>query len=181
MKPITQSSETTLDPHQLVDRSDVRSTTEQNIHENMDHCNVDVAGRVVVSVRNEDGEHLLPVHDELEIALLPNDTVDADEEWTTKAVESVHGLTGIAVDLDGVLAVRRVDHLLADESEPHARTHRIVFSATPTGGEIQDCKQSQDAGSDCWRAGWFEALPDGITPPPEAGPQNDLDLVFDET
>ena len=90
----------------------------------------------------------------------------------------MEGLTGISVDIDGVVAVREVAHYLDGESEPHAETYRTVFSATPTGGEIQDCKQSMEAGSDCWRVGWFETLPDAISPAPEAGPRDDLELVF---
>jgi hypothetical protein len=104
-------------------------------------------------------------------------TVDPDEEWLTAAAETVEGVIGFTVDIDEILAVRTVEHVLPDDDEPHLTTHRIVFSATPTGGAIQDCKLTADNGSDDWRAGWFDELPDGIDSPPN-GPANDFDLVL---
>ena len=69
MTTIHQPGESGLDPAQLANRSDVDATTEERIHEEMDHCSEDIAGRVVISVQNEFGEQLLLIHEDHEIAL----------------------------------------------------------------------------------------------------------------
>lgn len=166
------------DPTTLQSREGVRATAERSAHDSDDHCGVGTVGRSVVDVRNSDGEHLLLVHDEHGIGLLPNGTVDPGGDWATVAREAAEGYTGISVELEVVLAVGEVDHVLPDDDESHLTTHRVVFRASPTGGEIQECKRSAGNGSDQWRAGWFEALPDGVSPPPEGGPRDDLTLVF---
>jgi hypothetical protein len=127
-------------------------------------------------VKNGAGEHLLLVNEELGVALLPNETVDTNDEWLSTASETVEGQTGFTVDIDEILAVRTVEHVLPDD-EHHLTTHRIVFSATPTGGSVRDCKLTADSGSDDWRAGWFDELPDGIDSPPN-GPANDFELLL---
>lgn len=164
-----------IDPQTAQSREDVRATTEQQPHDSPDHCNVGTVGRAVIDVTNSAGEHLLLINENAGVALFPNETVD--DEWLTTAAETVEGQTGFTVDIDGILAVRTVDHVLPDDDEPHLTTHRIVFSATATGGEIRDCKQTVDSGSDDWRAGWFDELPEDIETPPN-GPANDFELLL---
>jgi len=166
-----------IDPEAVQSRDDIPATTEQQPHDSPDHCSVGAVGRAVIGVENDAGEYLLLVNDEAGVALLPNETVDADDEWLTTAAETVEGQTGFTVDIDEILAVRTVEHVLQADDKPHLTTHRIVFSATPTGGAIRDCKQTVDSGSDDWRAGWFDELPDGIEVPPN-GPGNDFELLL---
>lgn len=172
-------TEPITDPTTLQSREGVRATTERLEHESSDHCGVGTVGRSAIDVRNDDGEHLLLINDGPGIAVLPNETVEPGGDWAAAAREGAAGQTGISASLDAVLAVRTVEHLLPDESESHQRTHRLVFRASPTGGEIRDCKRSAEAGSDDWRAGWFERLPPGVSPAPEGGPRDDLQLVLD--
>lgn len=166
-----------IDPETIRSREAVVSTTEQHDHDSRDHCSTGTVGRAVVDVTNEAGEHLLLVSDEHGVALLPNETVEADEKWLTVASETVDDQTGITADIEAVLAVRTVEHVV-DEEEPHLTTHRIVFDATATGGEIQACKRTAENGSGEFRAGWFDELPDGIETLPN-GPANDFELVME--
>jgi len=166
------------DPETLRTREGVRWTDGCEEHDSSDHCGVGTVGRSVVDVTNSEGEHLLLVHDEHGIALFPNETVEPGGDWAAVAREAADGYTGVSVELDGVVAVREVGHVLPDDDEPHLRTQRVVFRASPVGGEIQECKRSAGNGSDQWRVDWFEALPDGVSPPPGGGPRNDLELIF---
>lgn len=165
-----------IDPEEVQSRDGVHATTERQPHDSPDHCGVGTVGRAVIDVTNDAGEHLLLINDEAGVALFPNETVDANDEWLTTATETVEGPTSITVDIDEILAVRTVEHVLPDD-ESHLTTHRIVFSATPTGGSIRDCKLTVDKGSDDWRVGWFDELPEDIETPPN-GPANDFELLL---
>lgn len=166
---------TFTDPEDLRDRQDVSFDDHTRLRENRDHCGTASAGQAVVGVRNDADELLLLVNREAGIALLPHGSVEPGGDWAATAREDTQGQTGIGVELDGVEAVRRVEHRLEDEDEPHATTHQVVFHGSPTGGEIRDCKLSADAGSDAWIAGWYDGLPDGVEPP-EGTPGEDLRL-----
>lgn len=171
-------TESLTDPAALRGRTGIPFEEETAVHDDRDHCNADVAGRAVVAATDDEGATLLLVNDELGIALLPHGTVDPGADWAAVARREAEGQTGVAVDLETVAAVRSAVHVVDGEDDPHARTHRVVFDATPAGGTIQDCKRSADAGSDAWRAGWFHALPEGVTPP-GPGPEADVELAFE--
>jgi len=175
---LTHDHDSPLDPQTLTSRSDVRVTTERTPHESRDHCSTGTVGRAVIGVTNDAGEVLLLINDEHGIALLPNETVEADDSWLAVARDTVAGYTGISVDIEEVLAVRTVDHVTDDDEDPHLTTHRVVFAATATGGEIRECKRRAENGSDGFRAGWFDSLPDGIDPAP-GGASNDLELFVE--
>lgn len=164
------------DPEALRGRTGVPFSQQTSEHE--DHCSIGVAGRVAVGVTDGDGRFLLLCNDELGIAIMPHGTVDADENWAAIARREAEGQTGIAVGLDEIVAVRAVDHLVEGTDEPHCSTHRVVFAGSPAGGEIHDCKRSADAGSDTWRAGWFERLPEALAAP-EGVPGDDLELFLE--
>lgn len=136
-----------------------------------------IEGHAIVATENEDEEILLLSNETLGIGLFPHAAIESGESWLSRACKDVFGLTGEDVSAEGIHAVRTVLHDVDGESQS-AETHRIVFAATPTGGQIQDCKHSGTAGIDDWEAAWDSSLPDG-TSPPEPGAQNDLALVFD--
>lgn len=179
----SDSIRTLTDPEALRDRSDVDFDIHTRRRESRDHCGATTAGQAVVGSRNDAGELLLLVHEEEGIALLPHGTVDggvpaseasgdssaerseSDVDWAETARTDAAGKTGIEFDLETVERVRRVEHRLEGEEEPHATTHQVVFRATPAGGEIDDCKRSAEAGSDAWTAGWFDGLPDDVEAP----------------
>jgi len=171
-------NEQLADPVALQSRDGIRATEERDEHDSEDHCSVGTDGRVAVDVRNDDGEHLLLIHDEHGVALLPNETVAPDEDWAAVAREAAESYTGIEIELDTVLAVRTVDHVLSGEDEPHLTTHRVVVRGSPAGGEIDECKRAAENGSDEWRVEWLTDLPGDISTP-EGGPRDDLELVLD--
>lgn len=170
--------ETLGDHETLREREDVPVVKHTVEHEEIDHCSTDIAGRIAVGVTDGDDRLLLLCNDELGIALLPHGTVAHGEDWADAARRETEGLTGVEIALDDVELVREIDHVLEEDAEPHASNVGIVFAGSPTGGEIQDCKRSTDAGSDDWRAGWFDGLPDGIDVP-EGGPGEDLALFLE--
>jgi len=174
-KPI-DCGESITDPIAYRDHSGVESRDERNEHDSSDHCGVGTDGRAIVDVRNEDGEHLLLVHDEFGVAILPNETVDPSEDWAAVAREAAAGYTGVEIELDAILSVGTVDHIVPDQDDPQMTTARAVFRGSPVGGKIDGCKRAAENGSDEWRVEWLEALPEGISPP-EGGPQRDLELV----
>jgi len=163
------------DPDTLPTSEDVTATTETNCHEDRDHCGTELAGRAVVGVTNADGDVLVLIADELGVALLPHGRVEPGDDWAEAARAGVEGQTGVAVSLERVEAVRTVDHVVDDVS--HTTTRRVLYSASPTGGEIQDCKRSADAGTDGFRAVWVDALPNDVEAP-EGGPRNDLEVFL---
>lgn len=166
------------DPAAVQGRDGVRATGERTEHDDRDHCGVGSDGRAAVGIRTDDDEHLFMLHDELGVALLPNETVDPGADWAAVAREAAAGYTGIEVDLESILAVRTVDHFMPAEEEPHLTTHRMVFRGSPAGGEIDECKRAAENGSDEWRVEWLDALPDGVSPP-DGGPRSDLELVLE--
>jgi len=175
---LTHDTDSTIDPQAIKRRSGVRATTEQTPHESRDHCSTGTVGRAVVGVTNDADELLLLVNDEHGVALLPNETAEPDDSWLDVAGEAVAGQTGISADVAEILAVRTVEHVTEDDEDPHLTTHRVVFAATATGGEIRECKRHAENGSDGFRAGWFDGLPDGIDPAP-GGASNDVGLFLE--
>lgn len=166
------------DPETLRDRPDVPFDVTPRPREDRDHCGTETAGQAIAGVENDAGELLLLVNREEGIALLPHGSVGQEDDWIAAARDGVRGQTGIAVEVDGIETVRRVEHVLEDEDESHATTHHVVFRGTATGGEIRECKRSADAGSDPWTAGWYDGLPDGVELP-EGTPGDDLRLFLE--
>lgn len=166
------------DPQELRSREDIAFTTETEEHETFDHCSTDIVGNTVLELRNDDDEVLLLINDEHGIAVAPHGDVDAGKDWAATARREIEAVTGISIGLDSIDAVKEVNHVVNEDGKPHNRTYRIIFSGHPVGGEIQDCKQSKEAGSDDWRAAWVDGLPEDIEVPP-GGPGKDLQVVLD--
>lgn len=143
----------TIDLAALREREDVPVTTRTTTHEDADHCEAAAAGRVVVGVTDEAGRVLLLVHDDGPHALLPNQPVDADEDWRAVARETAGKVAGAAVTLTAVECLRRVEHVTAADDTPHNVTHHLVFGATVS--ETTD----PTTGDEGWSAGWYDKLP----------------------
>ncbi|WP_049929209.1 NUDIX hydrolase [Halopiger goleimassiliensis] len=166
------------DPETLRGRTDVPFEAETVVREDRDHCGVRVDGRAVAGVRNDAGELLVLVNPDLGIALLPHGDVEPGEDWVATARREVEALTGVTIELEAIDVVRTVDHVLEGEDDPHATTTRVLFQASPVGGEIQACKRSAAAGSDRWEAAWLDELPADVTPA-DGGPGDDLRWFLD--
>lgn len=167
------------DPESLRDREEVRFTDETAVHDDRDHCNTDIDGRAVVGVTNDDGEVLLAVHREETVAMLPHGRVEAGDDWLTTARRKVEITTDLPFEIDGVEAVREIDHVVEGEDDPHATTYGVVFRAS-LAGDSADADDTADADdpaddpanvadpstddNDHWDADWFDAVPEN-TPP----------------
>jgi len=140
-----------LEPARLREREDVAYDERRYVHDDETHCAADAAGRAVVGVTNGHGEVLLLVAGEH--AVLPNCTVDADENWASVARETAAETAGGPVALERVRAVRRVEHRVEGADTPHNVTFQVVLEASP---EAETAPTVED---DDWTAGWFDEVP----------------------
>ena len=140
-----------LEPARLRECEDVAYDERTYVHDDETHCAADAAGRTVVGVTNEHGEVLLLVAGEH--AILPNCTVNADENWASVARETAVKTAGGPVTLEGVRAVRRVEHRVGGADTPHNVTFQVVVEASPEG------ETAPTVEDDDWTAGWFDEVP----------------------
>jgi len=143
-----------IDPATRAERSGVDDTEATYTHEERDHCEAGAAGRVVVGVTDGDGALLYCVRERGDHAILPNGIVDTDDAWAEAAREAVETL-GVALELEGVERVRRVEHVHEDGTHLDT-THHVVFRASHPGEERDDPSIACD---DEWTATWADELP----------------------
>ena len=165
------------DPATLADRDDVPVSQDTLEHERADHCSTDIAGKIAVGVRNDEGETLLLCNEEHGVAILPYGDVELDEDWLAAARREIEALTGVEISIEAVELLREIDHLVDGEDGVDCSTYGLVLRASPAGGAIQDCKESAAAGSDDWYAGWFDGVPEDVAVP-DGGPGEDLELIL---
>jgi hypothetical protein len=165
----TGSASTTvsIDPEALADEPGLEAQKATFTHEEADHCEAGAAGRAIVGVTDADGEVLLTVREGPDHAILPNGIVESEGEWRETARETAETL-GVAVELDGVERVRRVEHELEDGAclEP---TYHVVFRATHSREERDEPAIACD---DEWSARWVADSP--------VDPGRDGDSVSDD-
>ncbi|PSP79268.1 hypothetical protein BRC88_09155 [Halobacteriales archaeon QS_4_69_225] len=140
-----------LDPAVLREREDIEYDERRYVHDDETHCAADAAGRVVVGVMNGRGEVLVLVAGD--DAVLPNRTVGPDEDWAAVARETAAEPAGGPVAIEGVRAVRRVEHRVEGADSPHNVTFQVVVEATPAG-EADPGVEDND-----WTADWFDEVP----------------------
>ena len=140
-----------LEPARLREHGDITYDERTYVHDDETHCAADAAGRAVVGVTNEHGEVLLLVAGEH--AILPNCTVDADEDWAAVARETAAETAGGPVTLKVVRAVQRVEHCVEGADVPHNVTFQVVLEASPDG------ETAPTVEDDDWTAGWFDEVP----------------------
>jgi len=152
------------DPESLRDREEIPFTDETAVHDDRDHCNADIDGRAVVGVTNDAGGVLLAVHREEAVAMLPHGAVESGDDWLATARGKVEITTDLSFEIDGVEAVREIDHFAEGEDEPHATTYGVVFRAS-LADDSADATDPGTDDNDHWDADWFgevpETLPDG--------------------
>lgn len=154
--PDTDDASTLSDPESLRDREDVEFREETRVHDDEDHCAVGIEGRAVVGVTDDDGEVLVIVHEEMDHAMLPNGKVESGDDWAAVGRDRVEHLTDLPVDLDGPVRVRKAEHVVEGDEEPHTTSYQVVFAASPAA----DADRVSD-GCD-WHAGWFDELPEVV-------------------
>ncbi|PSQ41207.1 hypothetical protein BRD14_06955 [Halobacteriales archaeon SW_5_68_122] len=140
-----------LEPARLREHEDIAYDERTYVHDDETHCAADAAGRAVVGVTNGYGEVLLLVAGEH--AILPNCTVDADEDWASVARETAAETAGGPIALERVWAARRVEHCVEGADVPHNVTFQVVLEASPDG------ETAPTVEDDDWTAGWFNEIP----------------------
>lgn len=158
--PAADSRSDQLEPTTLAERDDVEYAERTVTHETTDHCEADADGRVVVGVSGPDGDLLVLEDGETGLAALPNGTVDAKEDWHAVAREVAAEFANQPVTLDEPVRVRRVEHVLEDDPEPHSVTHQVVFPASVEGAD--DPPEPSVDDHEPWIAGWRHDLPDAV-------------------
>ncbi len=161
-----------VDPAALTDDPRVTVAERAYPHEDADHCEADAAARGVVGLTRDDGAVLLLVHEETGHALLPHPVVGPEEDLLTAAREEAADVANTAVSIDGAVAVRRVEHYVADpdtvgatddfeppaDATPHNVTHHVVLAASvPADATAPDDGPGVDDPD--WAAGWFHEVP----------------------
>lgn len=150
------AASTLSDPESLRDREDVEFLETTFVHDDRDHCAVDVDGRAVVGVTDDDGAVLAIVLDEENHAVLPNGKVESDDDWAAVGRDRVEHLTDLPVDLDGPVRVRRTEHVVEGDEEPHTTSYQVVFAASPAA-ETDRVTDGCD-----WHAEWCDELPEVV-------------------
>lgn len=142
------------DPESLREREDVDFLESTRVHEDEDHCAVGVEGQAVVGVTNDD-EVLVLVHDEFGPGL-PNGAVESGDDWAAVGRERVEHLMDLSVEIDGPERVRKIEHLVEGDDEPHTTSYLVVFRASPAA----DADPSDVTDGCDWHAEWIDALPE---------------------
>lgn len=148
-------TESEFDPATIAERPGIEYIERTIRHDDTDHCEADVAGRVIVGVTDEDGRTLLLVDREQPGVFLPHATVDAGEDWTQAAARAVEELTGIATTIDGPVRVRRVEHMTDSTDERHNVSYHVVFGGRPRDATIEPPNTEENR----VEAGWFAEYP----------------------
>jgi ADP-ribose pyrophosphatase YjhB (NUDIX family) len=163
----TASTTDALDPESLADEPGIEVREATFTHEEADHREAGAAGRAVVGVSDADGEMLLTVREGGDHVILPNGIVERESDWRETARETVETL-GVAVELEGVERVRRVDHEREDGTHLET-THHVVFRATHSKEERDEPSIACD---DEWTARWVADSPVAL--------DRDGDSVYDD-
>ena len=145
---------TVTDPEALAERNGIAFEHRTYNHDDAEHCETDTAGRAIVGLTDPDGRVLVAVQPEEDHAVLPNETVEPDGDWTAAGRERVEGTAGVSVTLDDVRRVREVEHHV--DGEIRSTTHHVVF-----GGSLADADTTLDGlcDDDPWKLRWFDAMP----------------------
>lgn len=143
-----------VEPAALYERDAVATEQRTYTHEDPDHCEADAAGRAIVGLTDDDGRLLVVVEPDGAHVVLPNEVVAPGDDWAAAARERVVGMADIDVTLDGVALVRRVEHVLGDETEPRSTTHHVLFEASPAGGDVGGLCDTND-----WELRWWTGVP----------------------
>ncbi|EMA43171.1 hypothetical protein C449_14372 [Halococcus saccharolyticus DSM 5350] len=145
---------TVTDPAAVAERSGVAFEQRTYERDDVEHCETDAAGRVVVGITDGDERLLLVVNSEDEFGVLPNEAVDPEEDWAAVGRWLIEEMTGTDTTLNGVRAVREVEHVV--DGEKQSQTHHVVF-----GGSLADSDAILDGVCDdnSWELRWFDAMP----------------------
>ncbi len=143
---------TIMDPTAVAERSGVASEQRTYERDDVEHCETDAVGRVVVGITDADGRLLLVVNPEDEFAVLPNEAVDPGGDWAAVGRWLIEEMTGTDTTLDGARAVREVEHVV--DGEKQSQTHHVVVEGSIADDTVTDGFDEAD-----WEFRWVETVP----------------------
>ena len=163
------------DPAALAERQEIPFEHRTYEHDDPEHCENEAVGRAIVGLCNANGEVLVIVHPEEGQAVLPNETVETNEDWAAVGCERIEAMVGIDVTLTDIRLVREVDH--HTDGERRSRTHHVVFGASPV-----DPAKSLDGLCDDnpWELRWLDTVPDWLPDDDPQGAHADIKLFSED-
>lgn len=153
----SRTGDSVSDPEASIDRDDIEQFERTYLHADADYCEADATGRAIVGVTNDASEVLLLVHWEGPHVVLPNCTVDADEDWAAVGRRTVEEATGVTVAIEAPERVRTIDHVVEGETDPLGTSQHVVFSASPVAVESE--RDEPETDDEDWEVGWFDEIP----------------------
>jgi ADP-ribose pyrophosphatase YjhB (NUDIX family) len=172
------TAEPFTDPESLRDREDVPFRAETKIldretFETVSEQSETDDGAAIVGITNDDGEVLLK--DTCTGWLAPGGNVAPGDDWAAVARREVEAWTGVAVDIDGVERVRRIDHRVEGDEPPDRLDdpfYLVFFRASLAPGEAAPVDSDDE---DAPEVEWFDEVPEGVDPNHE----DDVGVFFD--
>ena len=146
---------TVTNPAAVAERRGVAFEQRTYERDDVEHCETDAAGRVVVGITDGDGRLLLVVNPEDEFAVLPNETVEPDGDWAAVGRWLIEEMTGADTTLDSVWAVREVEHVV--DGERQSRTHHVVLEGSIADDTVTDGFDEADC-----EFRWVETVPEWL-------------------
>lgn len=151
---------TALDPATLLDREDVPVREAPEVVEHQHHFELyePIEGMVVVGATNDDGEVLLLVDADEQIALLPHGPVEPGEDWATAATRAVEEKTGVAAEIGGPELVKRKHFAPEGDDDRRTTAYQVFLHASSVADGVAAGTVS-DPDRDDWTVDWFDEVP----------------------
>lgn len=130
-------------------------------------------GAALVGVTNDDGEVLLK--DTCTGWLAPGANVAPGDDWTTAARREAESWLDVAVELEDVERVRRIDHRVEGDDTPDRIDdpfYLVFFRASLAPGETPPVDSDDENDPD---VAWFDEVPDGV----DEDLEDDVAVFFD--
>lgn len=167
-----------LDPESLREREEVAfsretETLDRESFESLREQSETDDGAALVGITNDDEAVLLK--DTCTGWLAPGGNVASDEDWAAVARREAESWTDVAVELDGVERVRRIDHRV-EGGEPSdvldGPFYVVFFRASPATDETVPVDSDDEDAPD---VEWFDEVPEGV----DSNHENDVRTFFD--
>jgi hypothetical protein len=176
--PSATTVESITDPESLRDRDDVRFTEEtavldREMYESVRGQSETDDGAALVGVTNDDGEVLLK--NTCTGWLAPGANVAPGDDWTTAARREAESWLAVAVELDAVEHVRRIDHRVEGEDTQDRVDdpfYLVFFRASLAPGETAPVDSGDEDAPD---VAWFDEVPAGV----DEDLEEDVAVFFD--
>lgn len=162
------------DPESLRGRPSVpfREETRSLTRKEYESIAEEVASHAAVGITDDDGDVLL-MNDGSHGWTLVAVPVEPGEDWTAVAQREAEKLLGVAVDLERVELVRRVDFRREDDDGQRTTMYDVVFRASVDGDPVVEGADGPNEDSPSLE--WFDTVPDGQ----EAEVADDIRLFVD--